>query len=789
MLHLAAALLAIQVTVRVDSTPPDSTGKRKKEVSVEATFGPSQSGKQRDARRIPVTPEHLRTAFSDARARELLLAGRAARLAQDSAIRYYDAMTYQRISAGIGITKLGRDRLAFRHESAARVRWQRGVGAWVELKGERAVVPVAPEEAQHEAQSEMGDDMMSPIPYYPGKEPLVVFDENATGATQVNERELVHPLLEGAEAYYTYETGDSLRFRLPDGFVVRLRELRVRPREPKWNVVVGSIWFDVSSGQVVRAAYRLAVPMDIWTVAKQDDPHAMDDVPLLVKPMLSPMRAEVKAIAIEYGLYGGHYWLPRLRSVDGTAQVSFMRVPFRMDQRFTYASVNGRDSLPPIPVVQRPDLDSLPEAERERVRDSMRVARRAVRDSIERGLRTRSGCDTSAFTTRIFTRFGDARVPVAYQVPCDRASLATSAELPPSIYDPGEEVFGSTERDALIAEALSLGAQARFGPQPPVVRYGLELTRYNRVEGLSLGAALDEQFGAGYTGELVGRIGTADREPNVSLKLGRSNGTRTVYVRGYRELVSANDWGSPLSFGSSVSAFLFGRDEGFYYRATGVEIGGNVDAGGHMQWRIFGEGQRTATPRTDFSLSRASFAPNIIAWQDRYAGIGFRLSGSHGLDPHGFRAYGDVRLEAAAADSGYGRGAAELTLSDGLGRRFVGALTLSGGSSIGSLPPQRRWYLGGTQTVRGQYADTAQAGNAYWLGRAELGADYGIARPSIFADIGWAGDRRYMDRVGRPLSGAGVGVSMLDGLVRADLARGIHPRERWRLDLSLEARF
>jgi hypothetical protein len=42
---------------------------------------------------------------------------------------------------------------------------------------------------------------------------------------------------------------------------------------------------------------------------------------------------------------------------------------------------------------------------------------------------------------------------------------------------------------------------------------------------------------------------------------------------------------------------------------------------------------------------------------------------------------------------------------------------------------------------------------------------------------------------GRPLSGVGVGWSLLDGLVRFDLARGLYPSRQWRLDSYLEARF
>jgi hypothetical protein len=62
-------------------------------------------------------------------------------------------------------------------------------------------------------------------------------------------------------------------------------------------------------------------------------------------------------------------------------------------------------------------------------------------------------------------------------------------------------------------------------------------------------------------------------------------------------------------------------------------------------------------------------------------------------------------------------------------------------------------------------------------------------RPALFADLGWVGDRNRMRDVGRPLSGVGGGLSILDGLIRFDLARGIHPRKQWRFDAYIEAVF
>jgi len=54
-----------------------------------------------------------------------------------------------------------------------------------------------------------------PIPYYPGRESLWI--GSGLAKADVSEGEIIHPLANGAEAYYTYATGDSVSFRLPGG--------------------------------------------------------------------------------------------------------------------------------------------------------------------------------------------------------------------------------------------------------------------------------------------------------------------------------------------------------------------------------------------------------------------------------------------------------------------------------------------------------------------------------------------------------------------------------------------
>ena len=295
-------MLAFVVAALLQATPPQQSAV-KPDTSSASDSSTRRRRPKKVAKRIPLTPELLATAFHDSGAKDLLLLARDARTRQDSALQGYDATTYQRISAGLGFAKFGRDRMAFRSEQSTHVRWRRGVGAYVDVTGSRAVAPIAGRSATIRM-----DGDISPIPYYPGSETLWIGSSAARQAVDENEG-VIHPLALGSEGYYTYQTGDSATFRLPDGKAIRLRELKVRPRTPRWNLAVGSLWFDLSTGQLVRAAYRMSVPMDIKMIAEEDDSAAFKDVPMLVKPMLFPMTASVSAIGVEYGLHQGRFWL------------------------------------------------------------------------------------------------------------------------------------------------------------------------------------------------------------------------------------------------------------------------------------------------------------------------------------------------------------------------------------------------------------------------------------------------------------------------------------------------
>jgi hypothetical protein len=837
-------------------------------------------------RRVPVTPEHERSAFLDETARAMLYMAREARLAHDSALRAYDARSYMRMSVGLGVRRLGPERLLFRSEHAARVRWARDSGVWIETTGRRHLVPMG--------DAELDLSPATPVPYFPGREQLwLPSGELRTVRGEINERSLLHPLATGAEAYYRYASGDSLHFRLPDGRSIRLRELRITARRPEWRAFVGSFWFDADRGNLVRAAYRLAAEVDIWQEvgetgrrqireleerARTDTGQAARNARRraegirdeargvnLVSGLFSPLRAKLTGITVEYGLHEGRFWLPRLNVFEGEMVASFVRLPVKYEESYRYSSVNGEDPVPRVPVPGDPGFtaddttffaqgnitigggrrqetaDTSLAATLAREDSTVRYRRRradsllALADSLERAegdtvrirnlrmratnsraiartiLRRREECQVDSTYFAGTRTLYDGALRMAIRLPCDTAGLAASPDLPASIYEPDERLISTADRDALLA-GLDFSLQPGWGPQRPRFHTGLDMLRYNRIEALSLGGTVTSVLGLGYTAGAMARIGTGDRVLNAELSLTRSNGRADVGMSAYHRLAVANDdWGSPLSFGASLANLLYARDEGFYYRTTGVAVGGNRDApgplgGARVRWRLFAERQRGAAedvvPNTRFSvgdwIANPRFVDNIAADSLIAVGVGGEAARSFGVNPRAMRLDVRVRAEAAAtnrADSlggtGYGRLAFDFTLSRPAGG-FGWAITGAAGSSGGNLPAQRAFYIGGLHTVRGQFArpaGTGRVGDTFWLGRLELARGLMAMRPALFYDVGWAGLRDSLGSMGRPLSGAGAGLSLLDGMFRLDLSRGIFPDRKWRTDLYIGSRF
>ena len=798
------------------------------------------------ATRARLAAEAAVSAFSSPEARAVFERAREARERQDSALKAYRATTTQRMSVHLGARRLGLEKLLFQGDNVAQISWRRDVGVRVRPMGSRMTVPMA---------SDVSGDFVSAvsIPYFPGREQLW-FPSSDFGRvkTEVDDRDIIHPLARGAERWYRYDTGDSADITLPDGKVIKLRELRITARKPDWRTFVGSFWFDRDGGQLVRAAYRLSTDIDIWGVASDEvkrdiaenatldpvrdsvmrarlprDLYVKDstqrakaaqagrkgaatndeDVPVWVSATMRPMRAKLDAITVEYALYKGKFWLPRAHSATASADVMFMRIPFRLDEKFTYEDVDGDFTLAALPPARnrfgpadsvkdsaRVDLDNTGVEVTVSAGGKRRVlSDSAKRDSLERARYGRgkvTQCRTDSTWTKVEERY-ERSLRIAYDMPCKMETLAQSSALPAETVS-DEELFDLRSAEQL-GNALSMSLQVPWAPQLPTMRVGSDLFRYNRVEGLSAGVEVKQVLGAGYSLRGVGRIGHADLHANGELSLLRSNGARSINAGVYHRLNAMNpEWAGALTLGTSLPALLYGRDEGFYYRSYGLELGEKREQRkGAFEYRFFLERQWTAGDSNvvnTFSLARltngARFRENLLSEPGAFTGVSANWSRMLVERPRGARLTAIARAEAATGTFEYARGSVESTASRRVGP-FSAALTGSIGSSLGRVPFQRGYAIGGLRTVRGQLPGTQQ-GDAFWFSRAEVGTGSGAVRPVAFFDVGWAGSRKTFGQI-QPQRGAGVGLGFLDGLFRLDMARGLYPYKGWRFDLYLEA--
>lgn len=780
------------------------------------------------------------SAFADEGARTLLSRARSGRIAQDSALGYYKALANLRVKYSASIRAPNTDRLLMLSEQSARVTWSRQSGVTVERTGVRNASAVASADLI----------AVTPIPYWIGRDALWMPVTGAIQTRDLHERLLKHPLADSAEQFYRYARGDSLTIGLADGRAVRIHELKITPLRADWHFVVGSFWFEAEQGNLVRAAYRLAADIDVWEVDKESH-TGVDDKKLsliermagaIVKGSLQPLHMQLNAVTIEYSLHDNRFWLPKSQNAEGLIKAGAFRLPITWDERFRYDSVSGvtgdqapaQSSMVDSLIFDDTGPASLPTFTSAAAADSLsafynarstalrvqsdaatakgdtaratrfrRDARRAAAIS-QQVIRQRDQCLTGSTYSAGTIVQEDGALRIAVRLPCNTASLDSSPDL--SSPTNGDSLFASAARDALL-RSLNTSLQPGWKLQLPSFLTGLSFLRYNRVEGVSLGAAGTSQLGRGYVARAVARYGFGDDEMNGELSLSRSNGASSRGVTAYHRLSVANDLaGAPLSFGASVGNLLFARDEGFYFRSTGFELTGDGNGlAWPKRWRLFAEQQRSAgtMPNTQGSLANSlgdvPFGANIDATNLRAFGAGVQFARTFGSHANAAQLNTNLSLETALTQapdssktSSYARAAFEATLFGDLSR-FTGAITTAAGTSIGAMNVQRAFFLGGLYTVRGQSAiaeGAGRIGNSFWLTRTELGLSRSpVVRPVLFHDAGWAGSRSAWKLSVKPLSGAGAGLAIADGLIRFDAARGLWPEKRWRYSLYFGTRY
>ncbi len=693
---------------------------------------------------------------------EVVRRAREYRRQADRSVAAYRALARERTSVGFR-TRL-RDRLLYGSETAARVDWRRDGAAKVQVLGARRRAMDDDDEGADEIRGEAAR-----LAFDPSDDRLRVgvFDSTT----------LRHPLAPGSEADYRFALGDTLTLRLPGGEPVRVIEVKVMPRRLHHSLLAGSLWLDDRNYGVVRALLRLSRPFREEARIGSSRRGRQRNISIGIGNDTAAARrrqeqgeergrgltlmaaeVELRFLTVEYGLVRGRWWLPTLFAVDGVATVSPLgAVPFRMERSYSqYEVATDGEPLALTPAVAGPDSGIVKTCE-------------SQRDCV--------------------CRAGVCR-RVVVEMPADTTKLAHAEELPPSFADAGDQVLSGKEADEL-ADELRRVVGSPWELQSPDWSRNPFLVRYNRVEGLSVGARVGADFG-GMAADLTARVATASGEPDVELGLRRETPGGRLRLAGYRRLVAADPASRALGFGNSLNALLFGRDDGDYFRALGVELRGGparTQAGG-LEWRLFAEAQRNARARADWSVASSlgtdGFRPNIAADRADQAGASLLWRGARPIGEWGSLGL-EGWMEGATGDFRYARPSLTLRGTAPLPLGLVALAEGGAGWSWGDLPEQSLWRLGGPASLRG-YDASVMTGETFWRGRGEVAAQARAARLSLFSDVGWAGARDGW-ATSRPLLGVGVGASFLEGLVRFDVSRGVRGPTGWRLDLHVDAPF
>jgi hypothetical protein len=662
------------------------------------------------------------------------------------------------VSVGWRTDPLAPARLILASELASGVAWDRDAGLQVRMLGQRYVTSFGPD-------AEAGLDFGEPwfVPLAPGDSLRVL------GGIEIPSRAAIHPFARGAEDYYEYEISDTLTLLTP-ARNVDLVEVKVTPTRGDEALVVGSVWIDALTGDVGAMQIRF-VGKPLWA----DDPEDAEDA----EDAEWANRILSVTATLQQGLWETRYWLPHTQELELMIKIPFIgnfAVPVVFRSEFGHYDVNTGEAIAWMsPEDMRVSDDSTTDYS-EGTTLSFRVGGEEDEDEVEGD----AGEHDNHFPDReeLQVRAGPAHGGWEIIRPPDDSLLAYDDWDRP-LETPSELSLPSSEELERRAQELAPDIVGRKMFFVQYDRIG-DFIRYDRVEALALG--LDVRYdiprrafwsiGAGAS------FGVADLEFKGKLDFRYDSPSKRIELAGYSQLhrigtalTDDKRAGPP----AALRAFFLGRDDGDYYRSSGValtygkrwgRLGGRLGVGWedhrsvetNTQVAIPGIWESTVFPANPPVVEGGFWRGDVAAivyigdWTrpTNRAELLLGLEGGSGASPYDY-------LQPRAKFEG------RVDFGDNVAMAFL----TQGGWSAGDAPLQRYWAIGGLQIVRGFTFGTLR-GDSYWTGRLELSPRRKAITPVLFGDVGWAGITE--DWPGSdPLWSFGLGASFLYGIFRTDL--------------------
>jgi hypothetical protein len=563
-------------------------------------------------------------------------------------------------------------------------------------------------------------------------------------------RDVPHPLSRAGLAAYDYAVSDSLRLGF-GGRAVNVYQVKVRPKDDRLARVIGAVFVEMESAQVVRMAFN-------FTRAAFLDRHLED-----------------LAIVLENGLVETRFWLPRRQEIEIRRTGTWMDYPVRgiIRGRWEIGNYQVNRGLPAA-FFRGPEIVHAPLVEQRRY-----PWRGNVLDSLPPDVRAVTDADVQRVQT-------EARALVRAQA-LRRARGTSLAARSASDFVRVNRVEGFAVGAGVTRQAgagLSLSARGRYGLDD---------------SGAKGEVALGWQRGATRRVRLFARSDFRDVGDEQE-------------VSALRNTIAAQEFGSDYTDPYLVQAVgldaELGRVLGFSWRLEAALEEHDSLLVHATPTRGTYEGTLAIDPLRAARLSLRLERPTTLAFLGTELRVSVELRAM--VVPPDFA--DDVRGDPGS--SATGRVALVAHLERPLGQtRFVSHSVLAGADGWRRIPPQELVYFGGPTTAPGyEYHELVGAAGlsqrVEWqlpvpfvsvpLGR--FGRAPARATLAPFAQIALVGGEHDPVRRTRPTLGAtaprppggypsvGVGLLTLFDLLRFDVARGLRDG-RWSFSVDVSRDF